>query len=55
MSLEPGEKILRVLPVNDGDNIWVISKQWWMLLFKSDDVRAMGKTAWWVKAIELQE
>lgn len=26
-----------------------------MLLFKSDDVRAMGKTAWWVKAIELQE
>jgi hypothetical protein len=21
MSLEPGEKILRVLPVNDGDNI----------------------------------
>lgn len=55
MSLEPGEKILRVLPVNDGDNIWVLSKQWWMLLFKSEDVRAMGKTAWWVKAIELQE
>jgi len=55
MSLEPGEKILRVLPVNDWDNIWVLSKQGWMLLFKSDDVRAMGKTAWWVKAIELQE
>ena len=55
MSLEPGEKICRVLPVNDWDNIWVITQQGWMLLFKSDDVRAMGKTAWWVKAIELQE
>jgi DNA gyrase/topoisomerase IV subunit A len=46
MSLEPGEKICRVLPVNDWDNIWVITQQGWMLLFKSDDVRAMGKTAW---------
>lgn len=55
MSLAKGEKILKVLPVNDGDNAGVITKQGWMLLFPSDDVRAMGKTAGGVKAIELQE
>ena len=55
MGLEPGEKILAVNPVNDGDNLCILSKQGWMLIFKSDDIRPMGKTAGWVKAIELQE
>ena len=55
MGLQPGEKILKVLPVNDGENIGVISQQGSMLLFKSDDIRPMGKTAGGVKAIELQE
>lgn len=55
MWLEPWEKILRVAPVNDWDNLCVLSKHGWMLIFKSDDIRPMGKTAGWVKAIELQE
>ena len=55
MGLQPGEKILKVLPVNDGENIGVLSQQGSMLLFKSDDIRPMGKTAGGVKAIELQE
>lgn len=55
MSLQPWEKICRVLPVNNWDHLWVVTKQGWMLLFKSDDVRPMWKTSWWVKAIELQE
>ena len=55
MGLEKGEKILKVLPVSDWENIGVLSQQGRMLLFKSDEVRPMGKTAGWVKAIELQE
>ena len=55
MGLQPGEKILKVLPVNDGENVGVLSQQGSMLLFKSDDIRPMGKTAGGVKAIELQE
>ena len=55
MGLEKGEKILKVLPVSDWENIGVLSQQGRMLLFKSDEVRPMGKTAGGVKAIELQE
>ncbi len=55
MKLADKEKILSVEAVNDTDNIWILTKHWWMLLFKSSDLRPMGKTAGWVKAIELQE
>ncbi len=55
MKLADKEKILSVEAVNDSDNIWILTKQWWMLLFKSSDLRPMGKTAGWVKSIELQE
>lgn len=55
MGLEKGEKILKVLPVSDGDNVGVLSQEGRMLLFKSDEIRPMGKTAGGVKAIELQE
>ncbi len=55
MKLEDKEKILDVSPVNDKDDLCIITKQWRGLLFKSDDIRPMGKTAGWVKAIELQE
>jgi len=55
MKLADKEKILSVEAVNDTDNIWIVTKHGWMLLFKSSDLRPMGKTAGWVKAIELQE
>jgi DNA gyrase/topoisomerase IV subunit A len=55
MKLEEKEKILAVSPVNDWDHLGIITKQWRWLFFKSDDIRPMGKTAGWVKAIELQE
>ena len=55
MKLADKEKILSVEAVNDTDNIGIITKCGSMLLFKSNDLRAMGKTAWWVKSIELQE
>ena len=55
MNLGQGEKIVKVEAVNDSDNLWVITKQWWMLIFNTAELRPMWKTAWWVKAIELQE
>jgi len=55
MNLGQWEKIVKVEAVNDSDNLWVITKQWWMLLFNTAELRPMWKTAGWVKAIELQE
>ncbi len=55
MKLADKEKILSVEAVNDTDNVGILTKHGWMLLFKSSDLRPMGKTAGWVKAIELQE
>ena len=55
MKLADKEKILSVEAVNDSDNIGILTKHGWMLLFKSSDLRPMGKTAGWVKSIELQE
>ena len=55
MKLADKEKILKVEAVNDTDNIGILTKHGWMLLFQSSNLRPMGKTAWWVKAIELQE
>ena len=55
MNLADKEKIVKVEAVNDGENLWIITKKWTMLLFKTDDIRPTGKAAWGVKAIELQE
>jgi len=55
MGLEKDEKILNVLPVKENDILWILTKKWWMLLFDQKDIRPMWKTAWWVKAIELQD
>lgn len=55
MKLAEKEKILKVEAVNEKDNVGILTKHGWMLLFKSSYLRAMGKTAGWVKAIELQE
>lgn len=55
MWLEHKEKIIKVLPVKEEDKIWVISEQGKMLIYREKFVRAMGKTAGWVKAIDLGE
>jgi DNA gyrase subunit A len=55
MGLEEGEKILNVEATNDGDHMGIITKNGWMNIFKSDELRPMGKTAGGVKAIDLEE
>ena len=55
MKLEPKEKIAKVLAVSDWDNVATITEQGRWLLFPAAEIRPMGKTAWGVKAITLQE
>lgn len=45
MKLADKEKILGVEAVNETDHVGVLTKHGWMLLFKSSDLRPMGKTA----------
>ncbi len=49
-----GERIVSVLPTDIGDNLAVVTKNGRWLIFPEDWVRAMWKTAWGVRAIELQ-
>jgi len=49
------EKVVNVLPVSDTDTIGIATKHGRLLLFKSSELRPMGKTAGGIKGIELQE
>lgn len=55
MWLADWEKIIKVIPVKPWTHIWVLSQNWVMLVFNTDQIRPSGKTAWWVKAINLEE
>ena len=53
MGLESDEKIVKVISCKEEDKIWLISEQGKMLIFREKFVRPMGKTAWWVKGMDL--
>ena len=55
MGLGEWETVIKVLPVKEEDKIWVISQQGQILIYESSQVRAMGKTANGVKAIDLED
>ena len=55
MKLQPWEKIIKVLSVNENDIIWLVTKNWLGILYNSNDIRPMWKTAWWVTAMMLEE
>ncbi len=55
MKLADREKIVKVIPVSEWDNVGVVTNNGWMLLFPEDNLRTMWKTAGWVKAIELDD
>ena len=55
MNLADKEKIVSVAAVAEGDVLGILTKQGWMLMFNQGDLRAMGKTAGGVKAIDLQD
>lgn len=54
MKLAEWEKIIKAIDVNEWDTIVIITKKGMILLFKEKHIRASGKVAWWVKAIDLE-
>lgn len=55
MGLEKNETILKVVPIKKDDKIGIVSQKGKILIFKEGQVRPMGKSAGWIKAIELWE
>ncbi len=55
MKLQQWEKIIKVISVDDNENIWLITKNWLWIIYNSDDIRAMWKISWWVTAMMLDE
>ena len=55
MKLQEGEKVMKVISVNEHDKMWLITKNWLGLVYNSDEVRSMWKLAWWVTAMNLDE
>jgi len=55
MGLEKDEVIMKVIACKEGQKIGLISEQGQMLIFREKFVRPMGKTAWWVKGMDLAD
>ncbi len=55
MWLMDWERVIKISEVKDWDTIWVVTKKGILLLFKEWDIRASWKTAWGVRAINLEE
>lgn len=55
MGLDQGEKLIKVEAVREGEKIGVVSQKWYLTLFAESGIRPMGKTAWGVKAMELED
>lgn len=53
MSLTDDENIIAVEAVRDGDAIGIVSEKWLISLFPENQCRPMGKTAGWLKAIDV--
>ena len=53
MTLDAEEKIIAVEAVRDGNAIGIVSEKWLISLFPEAQCRPMGKTAWWLKAIDV--
>src|SRR5215218_3639808 len=55
LGLREGDELVRVLPVNDEDEILVVSQQGQAIRFVESDVRSMGRTAAGVRGMKLKK
>lgn len=55
MKLQSWEKVMKVISVNAEDKIWLITKNWYWLIYNSDEIRSMWRLAWWVIAMWIEE
>ena len=55
LGLREGDELVRVLPVNDDDELLVVSQQGQAIRFSESDVRSMGRTAAGVRGMKLKK
>jgi DNA gyrase subunit A len=55
VNLRDGDELVRVIPVNDGDDIFLVSHNGSAIRFSGGDVRAMGRSAAGVRGMRLKE
>jgi DNA gyrase subunit A len=55
VNLRNGDELVRVIPVNDGDDIFMVSHNGMAIRFSSDEVRAMGRSAAGVRGMKMRE
>lgn len=54
IGLKPGDELVRVIQINDGDDVVMVSRKGQSIRFCSDEVRAMGRSAAGVKGMALK-
>ena len=54
INLRDGDELVRVIPTNGGDDIFMVSRQGMTIRFAEDDVRPMGRAAAGVRGMKLQ-
>ena len=54
MNLENNEKIISVWAVCPEDKLWVVTREWKLLIFPCQEMRSMGKTSGGIKAVALE-
>jgi DNA gyrase subunit A len=55
ISLRDGDELVKVIPCNEGDDIFMVSGSGMTVRFAESDVRAMGRTAAGVRGMKLRE
>ncbi len=55
IKLHDGDELAKVIPANDGDDIFMVSRKGMTVRFTQDQVRAMGRSAAGVRGIRLKE
>jgi DNA gyrase subunit A len=54
INLRDGDELVKVIPCNDGDDIFMVSAGGMTVRFAQDDVRAMGRSAAGVRGMKLK-
>jgi DNA gyrase subunit A len=54
INLRDGDELVRVIPTNGGDDIFMVSKQGMTIRFSEDEVRPMGRSAAGVRGMKLK-
>ena len=55
INLRDGDELVKVIPCNDGDDIFMVSRSGMTVRFSQDDVRPMGRSAAGVRGMKMKE